>query len=190
LKRINNNMAVNQTIQSFYRTAADRDFSRDFLFRVQSMNLPGAGSMPESELVYAKAANLPGRAITNVPVPYMGLNFNVPGNATYPGSEGYSLTFYLDAASRIRTYFETASRGLFDDSTSIGGYGTPDDDYFITLVQLNKSLDPIENGTFKLIGASVRNINDIAYSIASGTGQTVEVTATIAYHYYIDPRTA
>lgn len=183
-------MAVNQTIQSFYRTAADRDFSRDFLFRVQNMNLAGAGEMPESELVYAKAGNLPGRAITNVPVPYMGLNFNVPGNATYPGSEGYSLTFYLDAASRIRTYFEAASRGLFDDSTSIGGYGTPDDSYYITLVQLDKSLEPIENGSYKLIGASIRNINDIAYSIAAGTGQTVEITATIAYHYYIDPRTA
>ena len=181
-------MAVNQTIQSFYRTAADRDFSRDFLFRVQSMNLPGAGSLPETELVYAKAANLPGRSITNVAVPYMGLNFNVPGNATYPGSENYSLTFYLDAASTIRTYFETASRALFDDATSIGGYGTPDDDYFITLVQLNKALDPIENGTYKLIGASVRGINDISYQIASGTGQTVEITATIAYHYYIDPR--
>jgi hypothetical protein len=182
-------MAVNQTIQSFYRTAADRDFSRDFLFRVQSMNLAGAGSMPETELVYAKAANLPGRNITNVAVPYMGLNFNVPGNATYPGSEGYSITFYLDSASAIRTYFETASRGLFDDSTSIGGYGTPDDDYFITLVQLDKSLEPIENGTFKLIGASIRNINDVQYSIAAGSGQTVEVTATIAYHYYVDPRT-
>lgn len=182
-------MAVNQTIQSFYRTATDKDFSRDFLFRVQSMNLPGAGSMPESELVYAKAANLPGRNITNVPVPYMGLNFNVPGNATYPGSEGYSLTFYLDADSKIRTYFEAASRGLFDDSTSVGGYGTPDDDYFITLIQLNKSLEPIENGTYKLIGASVRNITDVTYSIAAGTGQTVDVTATIAYHYYIDPRT-
>lgn len=183
-------MAVNQTIQSFYRTAADKDFSRDFLFRVQSMNLPGAGSMPESELVYAKTANLPGRAITNVQVPYMGLNFNVPGNATYPGSEAYSITFYLDAASKIRNYFEAASRGLFDDSTSIGGYGTPDDDYFITLVQLDKSLEPIENGTYKLIGASVRTINDVSYSIAAGSGQTVEITATIAYHYYIDPRTA
>lgn len=181
-------MPVNQNIQSFYNTAASRDFSRDFLFRVTSMNLPGAGEMPEASLVYAKTANLPGRAITNVAVPYMGLNFNVPGNATYPGSEGYSITFYLDSDSTIRQYLEAASRGLFDDATSVGGYGTPDDTYFIELKQLDKDLEPIENGTYKLIGASVRSINDISYSMAAGTGQTVEVTATIAYHYYIDPR--
>jgi len=180
--------AVNQNIQNFYRVAADRDFSRDFLFKVTNMNLPGAGSMDESQLVYAKTANLPGRNISNVAVPYMGLNFNVPGSATYSGSEGYSITFYLDAASNLRTYFETASRALFDDATSTGGYGTPDDTYFIELTQLNKDLSPVNGGVYKLIGASIRGINDIGYSMAAGTGQTVEITATIAYHYYIDPR--
>lgn len=180
--------AVNQNIQNFYRVAADRDFSRDFLFRVTAMNLPGAGSMEESQLVYAKTASLPGRTIANVAVPYMGLNFNVPGSVSYSGAEGYTIVFYLDAESKLREYFETASRALFDDATSTGGYGTPDETYFIELTQLNKDLSPVEGGVYKLVGTSIRAINDISYSMAAGTGQTLELTATIAYHYYVDPR--
>jgi hypothetical protein len=180
--------AVNQNIQNFYRTAADRDFSRDFLFRVTELNIAGVPPMSEGQLIYAKTANLPGRNIANVAVPYMGLNINVPGGVTYPGSDSYSITFYLDADSNLRTYFEAASRSLFDDQTSTGGYGTPDEEFYITLAQLDKGLNPISN--YKLVGASLRSVNDIGYAIATGTGQTVEVTATFAYHYYINPPVA
>jgi hypothetical protein len=176
--------AVNQNIQNFYRVAADRDFSRDFLFRVTELNIAGIPPMSEGQLIYAKTASLPGRNIGNVAVPYMGLNLNVPGSVTYPGSDGYSIAFYLDADSQLRSYFEAASRALFDDQSSTGGYGTPDETYYITLAQLDKELNPISN--YKLVGASIRNISDIQYSIAAGTGQTVDVTATIAYHYYIN----
>ena len=174
---------VNQNIQNFYKTAADRDFSRDFLFRVTELNLAGVPAMTEGQLIYAKTAALPGRNISNVAVPYMGLNLNVPGNVTYPGSDGYTITFYLDANSDLRTFFEQASRNLFDDQSSTGGYGTPDDNYYIVLSQLDKDLNQISQ--YRLIGASIRNVNDIAYTMAAGTGQTVEVTATFAYHYYI-----
>jgi len=179
---------VNQNIQNFYKTAADRDFSRDFLFRVTELNLAGVPAMTEGQLIYAKTAALPGRNISNVAVPYMGLNINVPGGVTYPGSEGYQIVFYLDAASSLRNYFETASRALFDDSTSTGQYGTPDQTHYITLAQLDKDLKPISS--YKLVGASIRNIENISYSIAAGTGQTVDVTATIAYHYYTNPPVA
>jgi len=172
-----------QKISKFYSVAAGRDFSRDFLFRVTSMNLAGIdGEITEEDLIYAKAATLPGRNITNVAVPYMGLNFNIPGAATYSGSEGYSLTFYVDSKSRLRTLFEKASRAMFDDSTSTGLYGTPDNTNFIELAQLDKDLSVIT--TYKLIGASIRSIGDIQYQISSGTGQTVEMNVTIAYHFY------
>src|SRR6056300_459621 len=107
-------MPVNQSIQNFYRTAAERDFSRDFLFRVTQMQLQGVPALTENELVYAKTASLPGRAITNVTAPYMGLDFNIPGNVKYTGSEAYSLAFFLDANSELRNYFEEASQALFD----------------------------------------------------------------------------
>jgi hypothetical protein len=179
-------MPVNQNIQNFYRVAAARDFSRDFLFRVTAMQLAGVPPMNEGQLIYAKAAALPGRTITNITAPYMGLPLNIPGNVTYNNSAGYTLTFYLDGESELRTYFETASRNLFDDATSTGAYGTPADDNFIQLSQLDKQLEPIS--VYKLIGASIRAINDVAYTMAEGTGATREVSVTIAYHYYIDPR--
>ena len=105
--------AVNQNIQNFYRAAADRDFSRDFLFRVTELNIAGVPPMSEGQLIYAKTANLPGRNIGNVAVPYMGLNINVPGSVTYPGSDSYSITFYLDADSYLRTYFEGYLQPIF-----------------------------------------------------------------------------
>jgi hypothetical protein len=176
-------MATNQTIRKFYDRAITRDFSRDFLFRVAALDMHGI-HLGEEELLYVKTANLPGRAITNVPTPYMGLNFNVPGNTTYPGSDNYSLTFYLDKESSLRQQFETASRNLFDDRSSTGVYGTPSPDDSITLWQLDKELNPISQ--YNLIGASIRNINDVSYNIAAGTGQTVELTVTIAYHFYTE----
>jgi hypothetical protein len=176
--------SVNQNIQKFYDSAQTRDFSRDFLFRVTQINLPGFAASPEQEqtLVYVKGAALPGRNITNIAVPYMGLTLNVPGAATYPGSDSYALKFYLDAESKIRNDFENASRQLFNDDSSTGEYGTPNSDYFVQLAQLDKGLETVAE--YKLVGASLRNIDSIDYSIADGTGATVEVNTTIAYHYY------
>ena len=95
---------VQQTISDFYRVATERDFSRDFQFRVLSIDPGGASSttFDEDDLVYCTAGSLPARTITNVAVPYMGLQFNLPGNATYPGSEAYTLQFYCDQNSQIR----------------------------------------------------------------------------------------
>ena len=113
--------AVNQTIQNFYDIAVKRDFARDFQFRVLSID-PGDGStvsFDSEDLVYATTANLPARAITNVPVPYMGLQFNLPGSATYPGSDSYSMTFYSDLGSVLRQKFEDMSREIFDENTKL-----------------------------------------------------------------------
>jgi hypothetical protein len=110
-------MAINQNIQNFYTQAERGDFSRDFLFRVTALNLQGL-TLTDADLVYARAAKLPGRSITNIPVNYMGLQFNIPGNVTYPGAESYELEFYLDANSNLRNKFEYASRLVFDDATS------------------------------------------------------------------------
>lgn len=177
-------MPVNQNIQQFYRQAASRDFARDFLFRVTAISLQGVPELNDGDLVYARTAALPGRAITNVAVPYMGLNINVPGTATYPGSEAYPISFYLDAESNLRNYFEQASRQLFDDISSTGGYGTPGIENFIILQQLDKQLESVTGGTYKLNGASIRSIENISYSIAEGTGNIVPIDVTFAYHYY------
>lgn len=177
-------MPVNQNIQNFYRVAATRDFSRDFLFRVTDLKLAGLNAMTEDQLIYARSAALPGRTIGNITVPYMGLNLNVPGNVTYDNSEAFDLKFYLDADSSLRAYFEEASRNLFNDQTSTGAYSTPDRDTFITLSQLDKQLEPI--ATYQLVGASIRKITDIEYKMSDGRGETVDLDVTFAYHYYIN----
>ncbi len=170
-------MPVSQNIQNFYRTAADKDFSRDFLFRVTQLQLQGVPALDEGDLVYVKTAQLPGRNIGNVAVPYMGLNLNVPGAVTYPGSEAYTLDFYLDGESSLRNYFETASRSLFDDQTSTGEYGTPDDDFYIQLAQLDKDLEPITE--YKLVGASLRAVYGTGNDTATRTDSTVSLNATV-----------
>lgn len=176
-------MAINQNITKFYEQAANRDFARDILFRVTQIEIPGV-SMNDDDLVYARSAQLPGRNITNVDAPYMGLPFRVPGVVSYPNSDGYSIQFYVDEQSTLRQQFENASRLIFDDQISTGQYGTPGRDRFIVLSQLDKRLEPVSGGTYKLVGVSIRNVGEIQYQMASGTGQTVEFATTFAYHFY------
>ena len=109
-----------QTIRSFYDVAASREFSRDFLFRVLNITFNRGTVFGERDLVYLRAAKLPGRDITNVASKYMGLAFNLPGGVTYPGSDSYELEFYCDANSNIRQKLEAESRRTFDDATSTG----------------------------------------------------------------------
>ncbi len=175
---------VQQTISDFYRVATERDFARDFQFRILSIDSGGASSQTfdEDDLVYCTAGSVPARSITNVGVPYMGLEFNLPGNATYPGSQAYSLQFYCDQNSAIRQKFEDMSRDVFDDATSTGNYFTPRASASINLVQLDTQLN--ETTSYKLVGASIREVGSIEYTIGSGTGQNVTFTATMAYHYF------
>jgi hypothetical protein len=50
------------------------------------------------------------------------------------------------------------------------------------LVQLNKALEPIS--TFKLVGTGIRQVGQIQYNMADGTGQPVFFDATISYHFF------
>lgn len=172
----------NQTIANFYDRAVAREFSRDFLYRVINITFAGGAIFDESELIYAKTADLPGREITNQPTKYMGLTFNLPGVAVYTGSEAFTISFYCDAQSLLRNKFLAETRRVFDDATSTGDYNIASRASSITLVQLDKSLQPVT--TFRLVGANVRNCGKIQYNMADGTGQPVSFDATIAYHFF------
>jgi hypothetical protein len=175
---------VNQLITDFYRVATSREFARDFNFRVLSINTGGASTVTfdDSDLVYVKTASLPGREITNIPIPYMGLNFNIPGNAVYPESNAYSLTFYADSKSQIRQKFEQWSTDIFDDSNSTGNYFAPKQTAIIDLLQLDNQMNKVAQ--YQLVGVSVRSVGPLTYNIATGTGETIEFTATVSYHYW------
>ena len=77
---------VRQTISDFYRVAQERDFSRDFQFRVLNIqSADGSFTITEDDLVYARSGSIPGRTINVSDAPYMGLNFKVAGGASYSG---------------------------------------------------------------------------------------------------------
>ena len=67
---------VKQTITDFYRVAQERDFSRDFQFRVLNIqNGDGSVVVSEDDLVYAKGGVIPGREISESTVSYMGVEY-------------------------------------------------------------------------------------------------------------------
>ncbi len=171
------------TIQTFFEQAKTRQFARDFLFRVKQINLAGGNIFNgETDLVYAKTAALPGRAIENKMVNYVGQQFNVPGKSTYTNSEGYSIEFYHEESIDLRKRFETASRAVFDNDSSTGEYGMPGVGDTITLSVLDRQLQ--ETDTIVLVGASIRDIGEVSYTIADGTGDILNFTVTFAYHFY------
>lgn len=170
-----------QTIRRFYTEAQNREFSRDFLFKVSLLQVGGL-IIEEKDLVYIKAAKLPERTLANIDVKYMGVSFNLPGVPTYGEAAGYSLTFYCDAASELHHMFMVESARTFNDGSSTGDYNIASPKNKIILSQLDKQLNPIRN--FTLIGASIRKVGGIEYSIAEGTGAPVTFEVSFGYHYF------
>lgn len=176
-------MDVKQTIQDFYTQAQAKDFSRNNLFRVLNINF-GAGSstvIGESDLVYCRTASLPGKQINNLQAPYMGLNFNVPGVVTYPGSESYVLNFYCDEAHTLRNKFLRVVDDTFNDATSTGNYFTPKASAVLDMVQLNKQLERVSQ--YQLVGVSIREVGALENDMTA-TGEIQNFNVTVAYHYW------
>ena len=175
--------AVKQLISDFYRVASARDFQRDIQFRVLSIAPGGTTTtFDENDLVYARSASLPARSINNVTTSYMGLNFNLPGVATYPDSAAYSLTFYNDAKNNIRQKFEDWTRDTFNDTNSTGNYFTPTQSSVIDLVQLDTKMEKVAQ--YQLIGVSIREVGGIKYDFSAGKGDIVSFDVKLAYHYF------
>ena len=174
-------MATNiqdQNIGTFYEIARTRDFARKFQFRVVQLGV--SGILPE-DLIYAETAALPGRQINNIPVPYMGLSFNVPGVAAYPGSASYKITFRCDKDYHLRSKLERDMFRTFDDATSSGEYSIPGADSVLSLVLTNKKNVAIRQ--YNLYGVYLQSIDDEQYDIKD-TGNVVSINTTIAYQYW------
>lgn len=167
-----------QNITSFYRTAQQRDFARQFQFRLVQF---GQTAFNEDDLVYVETASLPGRTINNFQVPYMGLQFNVPGTAQYPGSNAYNVTFRCDQAYNIRQVLESATFNTFNDDTSTGQYNTPTDSSLLVMHLTDKRNVAIRQYT--LYGVYVQALADAAYDIKD-TGTVQTITATLAYQFW------
>lgn len=182
------------TIENFMNQAMQKQFARDFLFRIKQISVTGLSLNGETDLIYARSASLPGRNIQNKTVNYSGQQFNVPGKSEYPGSEGWSIEFYVDQSLDIRTKLEAASRTLFNNTDTTGNICMPGSESTITLdvLQIPCSRGPnVTSGnelevvkSIKLVGASLRDIGEISYQIADGTGEILTFSCTFAYHFY------
>lgn len=162
------------TILKFYETAKAKEFARDFQFRVVTL-----GPLTIEDIVYIRTGTLPGKSITNHQVPYMGLNFNVPGSTTYDGSDSWEITFLADEAMNIRSKLEAWMSEIFSVETSSGKYGVPSE--IATLDLLDKEFNPIRR--YNLIGTYIKTIAPLAYDI-KGAGTPQEFNATMAYQYW------
>lgn len=165
-------------IQQFYSVAQQRDFARLFQFRLRQFGNINFG--PE-HMVYVETASIPGRSITNIPVTYMGMDFNTPGTVKYPGSTGYNVTFRCDKDYDIRSALEASSFLLFDESSSRGSYGLPNENNILIMELFNNKMQTVKSYT--LFGVWLQNIADTAYDVKDGgTIQTVQ--CTLAYQFW------
>jgi hypothetical protein len=167
-----------QDIIKFYDVAQQNDFARQFQYRIVQLANTNFG---ENQFVYLESANLPGRAITNIPVPFMGLQFNVPGTATYPGSDAWNVTFRSDQDYDIRATLENATFNTFDDSTSQGDYNIARRSSKVTINLLGKGGSTVRQYT--LYGAYIVSIGESSYNLTD-SGSVVTIPATLAYQYW------
>lgn len=170
---------MSQNISDFYSIAQQKDFARQFQFRVITL---ANTNFDDEQLVYLETANLPGRAVTNIPVPFMGLQFNVPGTATYPGSDAWNVSFRCDQNYDIRATLENATFNTFDDSVSQGDYNIARRSSVITIQLLGKNPETIIR-QYNLIGAYVVSVGESTYNLTDN-GTIVTVPATLAYQYW------
>lgn len=167
-------------IQNFYDTASRKDFARQNLFRVIQL-----GNTDIDDLLYMTSASVPSRAIANITTPYMGLQFNVPGDANYPGSDAWAVKFRMPTGWDIRNKLEAWSKFIFDDQNSTGAYEIPDGSSAnkIIMALIDKVGNPVKYYTF--FGAWLQNIGQVEMQITT-QGEIVEQSATMAYQFWRD----
>jgi len=195
-----------QDISGFFTRAIQRDFLRDFLFRIDQIKFGAGGAEFEGdgdELVYATAASAPSRSIENIPVKYRGLDFNVPGSVKYGNAADYTVKFYCDANSQIYSKFLAETRRVFQDAAVTGnlnvdastrslrnGEGTTGDyriagnGAVLTMSLIDKQLNPIK--TYNLIGLSIRDVSNMEFKMGDGKGDVQTFDVKMAYHYFED----
>jgi hypothetical protein len=184
------NLFNKQDINNFYATAFNRDFARQNLFRLNYITT-GASQIVfnQSDLVYVTTTSLPQRAIKNIPVPFMGLQFNVPGTANYPGSDTWAVTFRMPADLGIRQKLDNWTRATFNDQDSgftpgsTGAYNVGDLGE-VSLSLMSKQGIPIR--TYLLVGAYCTNIGQYTLDSTTG-GDIVTLQASIAYQFWYQP---
>jgi hypothetical protein len=174
-----------QTITKFYDTAAKNDFARLFQFRLIEF---GNVQFATDSFTYIETTSLPGRTVNNITAPYMGLQFNVPGAASYPGSNAYNVVIRCDQEYKIRQALEAASFDLFDDASTTGNYSIPDGTTtnVLQMALLDKQMNQIRHYT--LFGVWVQTVQDVQYDVKDN-GVIVTMPVVLSYQFWRSGKT-
>ena len=182
-------MAYNQGIQDFYRVAQDTGFTRDFQLRITDWSvLNDAGALNEDDFLMLRTATLPSMQTTVNQVPFMGLDFNLPGTTKFPGSQAWNVEFYFQQdrgdGTSLRDIFISTMLGNFDfQDTSTGNLQLPDrDQNYIEMCTVDDQLEPLV--TYTLQGAFITQVGDVSFDLTAG-GAVQKIPVTIAYQYWI-----
>lgn len=174
-------------IRDFYAMAHQKDFARLHQFRIITWKWFGEDVLNDPQYktfaLYLETASLPSREITNLQVPYLGFNFNVPGMATYNGAANYPVVFRCDQSYVLRDIVEKQTRSIYDEANTTGNFLTPSDDSILTLGLLDKNNTPIKKYT--LVGTAITNTGSISYNLGD-SGTIAKVEATLSYHYWVN----
>lgn len=173
-------MAINQIISNFNTVAATRDFARDNLYRLMALKTR-ALELDETDLLYCRGAQIPGRENPSASVAFQGMEFHYPKSSVKYDGGSYTLKFLLDANSELRKKFEEASRIIFNDLSNTGNWRVPGATDNITIAQLGFNMEPIKYYT--LYGVCLTKIESYDSDFA-GEGQAQEISVTFTYNYY------
>lgn len=172
---------VKQTIQDFYKVLQTKDMARNYNFRVLDVSNKGVSVFTEDDLVYVQSASVPGKTNNPISVPYSAFTFRIPGGISYTGSDGYSLTFYLNQQGTSRIALENWLEETFNDANSTGD-GILHNDSTITLAQLDNEFEIVR--TYKLFGVFPVNVAELSYEIASADAGIITFQAQFAYQFF------
>lgn len=174
-------------IRDFYEQALQRDFSRKYQMRVLSIG----GRFGPDDNVFITTSNLPGYTVNNISTEFMGLKFNIPGSASFPGSDAWTVTFRSDLNLDIRHYMEQWQRQVFNalptnnydnlPESSTGYYHIPDISQTIRLALHDR--DGIFYRKYVLVGVYPTAIGNTAYT-QTDQGAIQEFDVTLAYQWW------
>lgn len=170
-------------IANFYDQIRQRDFSRKNQFRILKFGEEKYNSqiIGSGRSVYMVSAKVPGLENQTKQVPFMGVDFNVPGTNKYPGSDAWEVTFRLPQDISLRNVFEQWLYEIFSDETSRGNYGVPCPSSTIEIGLLNNAGNVVKQ--YRLIGVFCKAIGDIEYNLTD-SGEIQEFNVTMAYQYW------
>ena len=171
-------------IGAFYNQALSKDFSRDFSMRV--INIGPGGILTKDDNVYITTAILPGYAIANQQVPFMGLQFNIPGSGNFPGSDAWQVLFRCDAQLNIREKIIGWQKSVFnafpdEANNSVGAYGPKGIDTNVQLAVFDRDGGAVR--AINLVGCYPTAVGEVAYD-ASAAGAVATMNVTLAYQWW------